>query len=338
MRFGSTVYYLALAVLLTAIKAAPAGTEDFYAKTIFSGRISIRAHASVPDAALNAARERVERMLAKAPRLRDNCESAGMQMIVAGKTQMLSDLPEFRHHKGERFENGEDYDWHTRGSGKLEGRFVSCGEGNLLNYVGDRFYKQDVCVHELSHALMFLGMTSKQRNSVISRFEAAMREGKWKDAYASTSYAEFFADLSIAYFGSEIPTAHHLKGYKRGAAWLKNYDPASYAVLDAIYIEKGDPGKRRIIELKSRPAQELGKLRSGDGVPMRFAVTNTRKTPVHFYWIDFKGRRAQPRDIGPGETHNVESYASHVFLAEGLDKMPVAVFVMGEDDAYATIP
>jgi len=37
---------------------------------------------------------------------------------------------------------------------------------------------------------------------IQERYRAAMAQGRWKDAYATTSASEYFAELAMWYFGS----------------------------------------------------------------------------------------------------------------------------------------
>ena len=131
--------------------------RDFYGKRLRDGSIPILAHASVADEALFAARDRLQRALAHAPKLRRNLESQGFELHIQGLRQFASDLPEYRSHRGERLDNGQLYDWHMIG-GHLTGSLLACAEGTLLPIVGYRLFGDETCFHELGHMIEWRGL------------------------------------------------------------------------------------------------------------------------------------------------------------------------------------
>ena len=75
-----------------------------------------------------------------------------------------------------------------------------------------------------------------------SRFDAQYRrstgQGLWKGAYAGSNPDEFFAELTMWYFGTHGDM--HMEGPKpvNGPEGLKAYDPEAYALIEAFF--KGD--------------------------------------------------------------------------------------------------
>ena len=70
------------------------------------------------------------------------------------------------------------------------------------------------------------GLDTALRSRVDARYRAALAEGRWVGAYASTNVHEFFAELTMWYVGSRgdfgpIPHA------RAGRAWFQRYDPRS---------------------------------------------------------------------------------------------------------------
>jgi hypothetical protein len=56
-------------------------------------------------------------------------------------------------------------------------------------------------------------------------------------AYACTNCMEFFAELSVAYhYGLDEETEYN-KWYPHNRAQLRKHDPASYAVLQKIWLQ-----------------------------------------------------------------------------------------------------
>ncbi len=77
--------------------------QNFFSKKTFAEKIPIEAHADVPDAALRAGAERISLMLAHAPRIAANLRARSFEMEIAGKLQLISDLPPFHELHGTIF-------------------------------------------------------------------------------------------------------------------------------------------------------------------------------------------------------------------------------------------
>ena len=74
---------------------------------------------------------------------------------------------------------------------------VSCGEENLLNYTGDPYSTENILVHEFAHAIHQMGLNTVDpdfdaRLEVI--YTAAKEKGLWKNTYAITNRAEYWAE------------------------------------------------------------------------------------------------------------------------------------------------
>ena len=128
--------------------------------------------------------------------------------------------------------NGLTIDQRTRGMG---GRISSCGEENLLKLPGDRYRGRDICIHEFAHCIYHYGMTREQRRLVKNQYRASLAKGLWDKAYAGSNDDEFFAEMSMWYFGTHGDM--HMTGPKPdiGPAGLKAYDPDAFALLDNFY-------------------------------------------------------------------------------------------------------
>ena len=171
--------------------------QGFYSRATSWGGIAVLAHASVDPAALLAVRDRLERMLSHAPSIVANLDQRHAGVRVAGRHQLVSGLPEFVSLRGTRTNAGDDFDEHTRGGGHQFDRWTACAESNLLADAGARFSGHDICVHELAHLVMWLGLAPAIRSRVLNRMVEALVEGRWRDTYAATNHAEFFAELSM---------------------------------------------------------------------------------------------------------------------------------------------
>jgi alpha-glucosidase len=220
--------------------------QDFYAKRLDYEGIPIKAAAVVADEALFAARDRLQRILKNLPTVRYNLKVAGAELHIIGKDQVTSDLPEFRNLKGKPFDGKLTVDQRTRGLGGL---LTSCGEENLLQLPGDRYAGRDICIHEFAHNIQDHGLSEEVRLKIREQFHRSLDKGLWKGAYAATNESEFFAELTMWYFGTHGDL--HMTGTKpaNGPEGLQAYDPEAYALLDDIYsgripIHRIKPSKR----------------------------------------------------------------------------------------------
>ena len=117
----------------------------------------------------------------------------------------------------------------------MGGRLVSCGEENLLKLPEDRYRGRDVCVHEFAHIVRNTGMTRDLRARFDAQYRESLAKGHWVDSYAGSNPNEFFAELSMWYFGTHGDLG--MKGEKPhdGRDGLKAYDPEAFALFDEFY-------------------------------------------------------------------------------------------------------
>ena len=208
--------------------------QGFFTRKLDFQGIPIQAHAVVSDAALYAARERLATMLQHLPEVVSNLVGARVALHIIGKDQVTTDLPEWRHDKGKPLSeyNGLTRDQRTRGMG---GRLVSCGEENLLKLEKDRYRGRDICVHEFAHAIRNLGMNRALRERFNAQYRSSTSRGLWAKAYAASNPDEFFAELTMWYFGTHGDMNMVEPKPKDGPAGLKEYDPEAFALFDDFY-------------------------------------------------------------------------------------------------------
>lgn len=210
--------------------------KGFFSKYLDAGGIPVRSAMVVDDRALFVARDKINLLLTNMPAARANLVRKGAEMHVIGKDQVTSDLPEYRHHKGVKYqENGvwTDIDERTRGMGGL---LSSCGEENLLHLPGDRYGGgSDICLHEFSHAIMNFGLDAALRQKISTTYRRAIAQGLWKDAYAASNAEEYWAELTMWYFGAHGDFLRGTRLPEPGKESLAAYDPIGFALLDDIY-------------------------------------------------------------------------------------------------------
>jgi len=275
--------------------------HGFYAKRLQYAGIAIKSHRSVDDRALVAARDKVERMLRALPAVRHNLAEAGAALHIIGAAQSTSDLPEHRHLKGRPFEGSLTIDERTRGVGGL---LASCGEENLLQLAPDRYAGQDICVHEFAHVVYMIGMDARTRALFQARFAEIRANGRWRGRFAETNVDEFFAELSMFYFGTAP-----------GPQGLAAHDPESYTLMDRFYrgllpVQPGIWQAAGRLDALKEPG--LRSARTHDAA--RLLIRNRTATELRLYWLDFDGARRPYMTVPAFSFALQETYAEHAWV------------------------
>jgi hypothetical protein len=216
------------------VSASP--EEGFFRKRLVCQGIPIRSSLAAHDEALFLACRKVEALLSHLPDAAHRMQAAGSELHILAEREQTSDLPENRSFKNTPYIDAEGHatsmDRRTRGVGGLR---TSCGEENLLGLPSDRYDDgSDICTHEFAHNLRNFGLTSAQRRALDRQYRTSLQAGLWKGAYAAVNPDEFFAEVTMWYFGSHgqwVPQ----KLTTPGAEALRAYDPGTYAALEALY-------------------------------------------------------------------------------------------------------
>ncbi|MES2376477.1 MAG: hypothetical protein V4553_07855 [Bacteroidota bacterium] len=274
----------------------------------------IRSSAEVDDKALQVAAQKINLMLANIPDVRHNLAQWGAEIHIISKNQQTSDLPEFRDQKGVSYvDNGAttNIDTRTRGMG---GIYTSCGEENLLNLPGGRYAGgSDICTHEFAHNIMFYGLDDSLSKKIDAQYKSAMKKGLWPGAYASVNAGEYWAEISMWYFGAH---GEFLKGTKlpaAGAAGLKAYDPEGYALLAAIYSGKLKPAITDIAPAKTLPA---GAKSAAVNIKARLMFTNNTAQKLKLFWIDYLGKARAYGTLSPYNKAIQKTFVGDVWRVE----------------------
>jgi len=287
--------------------------HGFYTKYLDCDGIAIRSANVVDDRALYVASGKISIMLKHMDAARKNLVKSGAELHIIGKDQQTSDLPELAGQKGVSYmDHGvmTDIDKRTRGVGGL---YASCGEENLLELPNDRYYGgSDICIHEFAHTIMNYGFDVPLREKIEQQYERALAKGLWKDAYAASNKEEYWAELSMWYFGKhgEFLRGTHLP--EVGPEGLKSYDADGYKLLDSIYTGKIQPS------MQGRAAVMVQKgAVSGPSIEKtEFTFTNHKNSPVKVYWIDYSGKAKLYATVKPQGHITQTTYVSHVWMFE----------------------
>lgn len=206
--------------------------HGFYSRTLTYSGIPIKAHSDVADEALYEARRRLAMMLGRLPSARRRLARAGAELHIIGRSQVTSDLPEHRRLKGKPFEGRLTVDERTRGLGGL---LTSCGEENLLHLPGDRYAGRDICVHEFAHNLFNTGFDERERRRVREQMRRSLDRGLWVGSYSATNENEFFAELSMWFWGTRGDLSMTGDRPSTGRNGLRKYDPEACRMLEDLY-------------------------------------------------------------------------------------------------------
>jgi hypothetical protein len=237
------------------------GLDPFYKKYVDALGIPIATSDKVPDAALLAARDIVQFMLADRPDLRKELIRKKWKVAIMAQTELTYDIPEHRkfrllpkidderltpaqrenYHKpgGVGTMTGEAY-WNGRGRGfggePTGENTTSCAEENLLGYPGTRHHGSSICDHEFSHGIMrgaIYTVDPEYRKAVEDAYAAAKAANlSSAQGYPGNNFNEYWATGIEAYvFGSG-----------RGRDSLLAADPRLYELVRQVIPATKMPG------------------------------------------------------------------------------------------------
>jgi len=200
----------------------------FYAKYIDVAGMPVVAHADVADQALVRVHSIVTHMLAGRPDVTAALVKNRMYLIVIGKDQVYTDMPEYSRHPNPEYQNER-----VRGTG---GRPTSFGEENVLSLPLDRYDDESIAVHEFCHTidgtLRSIDPTWSERKNAA--FRGARERGLYQDVYAGSNAGEYWAEICQAYFNCQrVNNWNH--GPIGSRDQLKTYDPQGYDLVRTAF-------------------------------------------------------------------------------------------------------
>jgi len=199
--------------------------RHFYKKHLDLKGVSVAASGEVSDAALQRTYYIVSHILAGRADILRAMATNGTRLIIIGKDQLYTDMPEYRDAANPSYLNER-----VRGTGGFD--VTSFGEENLLNLLVDRYDDESIGVHEFCHTIdaAIESMDPTWRGRLRKIFRGALAKGLWKNAYAGSNAAEYWAEICQAYFDcSRINNWNHAAIASREQ--LKVYDPEGYALV-----------------------------------------------------------------------------------------------------------
>ena len=214
-------------------QAFPAGDQAaaraFYRKYIEINGLPLAAAGEVADQALQRDFDIVTHMLAGRPDILQYMVSNGTRLIIIGKDQRYTDMPEYRQSP-----NPDYWNERVRGTGGLE--VTSFGEENLLCLPTDRYDRESIAVHEFCHTIdaALSRMDPNWHTRLRTTYQAAVGKGLWKNTYAGSNPAEYWAEACQCYFDcGRANNWNHGPIARREP--LKIYDPEVYALIKTTF-------------------------------------------------------------------------------------------------------
>ncbi len=164
-------------------------------------------------------------MLAGRPDIIETMAKAGTRLIIIGKDQVYTEMPEYRNARNPKYLNER-----VRGTGGFD--VCSFGEENLLNLANDRYDDESIGAHEFSHTIdsALRRMDPEFGRRLSKNFSTAVAKGLWKNTYAGSNPAEYWAETVTMYFDCERPNNWN-HGPIATREQLKLYDPDEYELI-----------------------------------------------------------------------------------------------------------
>ena len=202
--------------------------RQFYKKYIDVKGMPVVASGEVADLALQRTHEIVTHILAGRPDILAAMVKNRMYLIIIGKDQVYTDMPEYRNHPNPAYQNER-----VRGTG---GRPTSFGEENLLSLPIDRYDDESIGVHEFCHTidgtLRSIDPTWSERKSTV--FKNVRSKDLYENTYAGSNAGEYWAEICQAYFDcNRINNWNH--GPIGTREQLRVYDPEGYELVRATF-------------------------------------------------------------------------------------------------------
>ena len=202
----------------------------------------------VADEALQRTYDIVTHMLAGRPDILEAMVKNGTRLIIIGKDQVYTDMPEYRNHPNPAYQNER-----VRGTGGLG--VTSFGEENLLNLRARPLRRREhrACTSSATRSMPPCAGSTRPGASGWARPTAArIDKGLWKYAYAASNQGEYWAEICQSYFDcNRINNWNHASIATREQ--LKLYDPDGYELVRTTF--KLTPETRLALPAAARAAE-----------------------------------------------------------------------------------
>lgn len=299
---------------------APA--REFYKKYIEVDGMPVAAAEEVSDQALTRTREIVQHMLAGRPDVVRAMVQSRMYLIVIGKDQAYTEMPEYRQMPDPAYWNER-----VRGTG---GRPTSFGEENVLSLSLDRYDDESIAVHEFAHTIdgTLRALEPDWSQRLNAAYRNAVDRDLYRNAYAAGNPGEYWAEIVQSYFDcNRVNNWNH--GPVGTREQLKLHDPEGYELVRSAF--------------RLTPAQDwrytwLRKLPRVEPPPARLKIDPyyTKFTWAREFHV--VGRRASDRALLKANDVIRKMFAYRHDLLKALIADGVKLVVLGPDENAGGLP
>ncbi len=209
------------------------GLAPFYQQWIDVEGFPVVASEKVNPHAVTEAAWLIRNMIGHRPDILQALAENNVRFSIMAYNEMTTRIPEHSDLRPNFY-----WDRRARGLGATAARpSTSCGEENLLNYPGDPYITENILIHEFSHAIHQMGLSTVDPdfdNRLRELYASAMEKGLWKGTYASTNKEEYWAEGAQSWFNAnrENDSQHNHVSTRE---LLKDYDPEFATLLTDIF-------------------------------------------------------------------------------------------------------
>lgn len=211
------------------------------------GPLYVTGSALVSWEALCAAGDMLAAMLAYRPDVIEVLRAQGAVTTVFAPTENVCDTDYYGYLRGQAI----CFDARGGLGGVAGNPATACSELNVLSMPADPFARgtsrgENVCVHELAHTIMNVGLSDEDRLDILIRYDQVMQsDSLWIRAngtptFARTNDHEFFAELTQVYFYANPVEDYFLHNGVNGPDALLQYDPEAFILIDQIFVRPAD--------------------------------------------------------------------------------------------------
>jgi alpha-glucosidase len=298
--------------------------RQFYKKYLDVKGVAVLAAGEVADEALLRTHHIVTHMLAGRPDVLEVMAKNGTRLVIIGKDQVYTDMPEYRNTRNPAYMNER-----VRGTGGLG--VTSFGEENLLNLAGDRYDDESIGVHEFLHTIdaALARLDPAWRNRLGQVYKNAMAKGLWKNTYAASNQAEYWAEIAQCYFDcNRVNNWNH--GPIATREQLKQHDPDGYELVRKTMNLKPETDWR-YSPLKQQPSvtEPPAKLKLD---PYYTKFTYAREFPV------LGSKRASDEALLKANDAIRKMFAYRHDILKAMIADGVRLVVLGRDEKLSDLP
>lgn len=226
------------------------GLDPFYKKYMNVNGIPVCSSWRVPDSCFHAAYITFKALTDMLPeKVMKSLTDNKARVTIMARYEGTTDVPEHAYLVNDTTIN---WDLRARGlGGTLRMPLSSCAEENILAYQIDKYHAENIAIHEFAHTIHYVGIAPIEpgfNDELQTALDAALAEGKYKNVYAGTNIAEYWAEGVQNWFNvnAEVDKdggdgKHNMVNTREE---MKRYDPTLYNILARYFPATDQPISR----------------------------------------------------------------------------------------------